>query len=103
MRMLQHRVTTIKGRQLGTTNVSARRITGSKLQDRRITMWAASPYCAMCGRVVQYPHGFELDHKVPLSQGGSDTADNCQILCVEHNGPQKTGCHVIKTKSEAIV
>jgi 5-methylcytosine-specific restriction endonuclease McrA len=34
-------------------------------------------------------HEFELDHEVPLFQGGADTDANCQVLCHE--------CHAAKT------
>ncbi|MDZ5601726.1 HNH endonuclease signature motif containing protein [Pseudomonas sp. RP23018S] len=70
-------------------------MTGSRLQARRLRLWQASPQCAECGRVVDYPSGFELDHRVPLHQGGADTDNNCQILCC---GPG--GCHLRKTVAE---
>lgn len=65
---------------------------GRKLQDRRWRMWQKDPHCAVCRRVVEYPHGFELDHIQSLFKGGSDVEDNCQVLCC---GPD--GCHLIKT------
>ncbi|HGW4115666.1 TPA: HNH endonuclease [Serratia marcescens] len=49
----------------------------------------------MCGRLTEYPHGFELDHKVALHQGGADTDENCQILCCGDEG-----CHLKKTKAD---
>lgn len=58
-------------------------------------MWLKSPYCAMCGRVTEYPSGFELDHIIPLFAGGTDDESNCQVLC---NGDD--GCHKIKTRSD---
>ncbi|WP_219906060.1 HNH endonuclease [Pseudomonas aeruginosa] len=64
-----------------TASTSERRMTGSRLQKRRYRLWLASPQCAECGVMVAYPGGFELDHKVPLFQGGEDTEENCQILC----------------------
>src|SRR5690606_6187056 len=62
--------------------VADRRITGRKLQARRHAIWLRDPTCVACGRVVPYPHGFELDHKVPLFMGGEDVEENCQVLCV---------------------
>ena len=41
--------------------------------------------CFACGEV----DGLELDHIRPLSQGGSDTIENCQLLC--------SACHRQKT------
>lgn len=64
-----------------------------------------SPVCAGCGCVVAYPSGFELDHIQPLADGGLDTEDNCQILCVQRvataDGIELSGCHAEKTRREA--
>lgn len=84
--------------------VADRRITGRRLQARRRDIWLRDPTCAKCGRVVAYPSGFELDHKVPLFMGGEDTEDNCQVLCVHVemiDGQRvKTGCHADKSATE---
>lgn len=78
------------------------RMTGRKLQDRRLRIWRQSPRCAGCGALTIFPHGFELDHKVPLFMGGHDTDENCQVLCVErHPDGSKAGCHSAKSASEA--
>ncbi|MNE68080.1 HNH endonuclease [compost metagenome] len=54
--------------------------------------------------MVSYPGGFELDHKVPLFQGGADTDENCQILCVRFEVVEgrsvKAGCHAEKTQAD---
>jgi 5-methylcytosine-specific restriction endonuclease McrA len=71
---------------------SEQRMAGRKLQARRLRVWSASPHCAECGKLTDYPNGFDLDHKVALDNGGQDTDENCQVLC---NGPD--GCHVRKT------
>ena len=92
---LKSRLNPVEGRKLSTTNTSERRMTGSRLQARRLRLWTESPTCAECGRVVAYPNGFELDHRVPLHQGGADTDENCQILCC---GPY--GCHLKKTAAD---
>ena len=70
---------------------------------RRLKLWTNDPHCQSCGRLVDYPWGFELDHIVPLSQGGPDTEDNCQVLCVwvDETG-KKRGCHVDKTNAETV-
>ena len=77
------------------------RISGRALTNRRLKMWTDSPCCAICGCLTDYPHGFELDHKIRLDQGGPDTEANCQILCVwyEVDG-SKQGCHADKTRAE---
>lgn len=71
------------------------RMTGRRLQERRKRLWADNPHCKKCGRVVPYPHGFELDHIVPLFKGGQDTDENCQLLCID--GSRGSGCHHVKT------
>jgi 5-methylcytosine-specific restriction protein A len=71
------------------------RIRGRKLQQRRLRVWSQNPHCARCGVLTAYPHGFELDHKVSLEKGGSDTEDNCQVLCAG-----KDGCHAKKTAED---
>lgn len=95
------RIQSAPRRQLGSTDVSERRITGRALQDRRLRIWSRDPRCAHCGKLVSYPEGFELDHVIPLFRGGQDTDDNCQVLCVEYiikDGQQvKVGCHSTKT------
>lgn len=78
-----------------------KRMTGRKLQDRRLKIWTENPHCAACGTLTNYPDGFELDHKVRLDRGGQDTEDNCQVLCswIDDEG-NKHGCHAEKTARE---
>jgi len=80
--------------------VADRRITGRRLQSRRLEMWLSNPHCADCGRWVVFPGGFELDHKVPLGMGGEDVEANCQILCVDSPDGREVGCHRRKTGSD---
>lgn len=87
-------------RQLDTSTarvntVASRRITGRALQARRLSLWTRKPYCAMCGRLLEYPDGFELDHVIPLYQGGEDAEGNCQLLDRE--------CHLKKTEADTKV
>jgi len=46
----------------------------------------------MCGRLTDYPHGFHVDHIVPLFKGGLDEDSNLQILDPE--------CHDKKTLAD---
>ncbi|ORE33782.1 HNH endonuclease [Pseudomonas aeruginosa] len=71
------------------------RLKGRALQDRRLKVWSRNPCCAMCGKLCDFPSGFELDHKIPLFKGGEDTEQNCQVLC---SGPD--GCHAKKTNAD---
>jgi len=79
---------------------SDQRITGRRLQDRRHRLWTAAPHCARCGRLTDWPHGFELDHIVALTNGGADIDENCQVLCVWTANGIKTGCHIAKTSED---
>lgn len=78
------------------------RLRGRKLQAARLRIWSADPHCARCGKLVAYPHGFELDHITALHKAaeGDDVNDdsNLQVLCVEWPSPGvKAGCHVKKS------
>lgn len=98
------RLTTLK-RDLGSIEPRVKvhhtedtRITGRRLVERRMQAWTDDPHCARCGKITQYPYGFELDHIIPLHKGGPDTPDNCQILCIDE--PGREGCHTIKTRED---
>lgn len=52
--------------------------------------------CQGCG-LVRSDH--EIDHRVPLEQGGSNNDDNLQSLCRTTDGHE--GCHARKTAGEA--
>tara|TARA_Y100001951_G_scaffold103734_1_gene113262 strand:+ start:4531 stop:4863 length:333 start_codon:yes stop_codon:yes gene_type:complete len=80
--------------------VADRRISGRRLQDRRLSIWKRDPHCARCGRLVEFPGGFELDHVVPLGAGGEDVEANCQILCVDSADGLHPGCHGRKTAAD---
>ncbi len=95
LKTLQPRVKVQDTRRIQPMVVADTRITGYALQQRRMRIWKRDPCCTQCGRVTEYPHGFDLDHIVPLYMGGEDSDANCQILC---NGPD--GCHGKKTKQD---
>ena len=87
--MLKPRVQTADASRVSVHTTAERRMTGRRLQARRLRIWQLDPHCADCRRVVAYPDGFELDHKVPLYLGGQDTDENCQVMCPD--------CHRAKT------
>lgn len=77
------------------------RLRGRKAQARRLRLWSANPCCAKCGRLTNYPDGFEADHIVPLFKGGEDAEENMQILCVHRDAQgRKSGCHEDKTNED---
>ena len=68
------------------------RLRGRALQARRLRIWSAHPHCARCGRLTDYPQGFQLDHRIPLFKGGEDKEENLQVLCIQ--------CHDTKTNED---
>lgn len=68
------------------------RLRGRKAQARRLRLWSVDPHCVKCGRLTNYPDGFNLDHIVPLFKGGPDEDGNLQVLCVP--------CHDVKTMKD---
>lgn len=66
------------------------RLRGRALQARRLRVWRKDPHCQMCGRLVSYPDGFQLDHKQMVHKVGEDLDDDAvQVLCIP--------CHDKKT------
>ena len=48
--------------------------------------------CSTCQIIL--PSTYQVDHTVPLWEGGEDTIENCTAMC--------PGCHAQKTQQEAI-
>ena len=70
------------------------RIRGDTWMATRRRILQRDGYACQCCGVVRADN--EIDHRVPLEQGGSNDDDNLQTLC---GGPD--GCHARKTKAEA--
>ncbi len=68
---------------------STERVRGRAWMDTRQRWITAHIACNQCGRVSL---DNQLDHIVPLFEGGADDESNYQTLCVE--------CHKVKTASE---
>lgn len=68
------------------------RIRGRKLQERRARLLAKNPLCVECEKQGKVKPATELDHIIPMHQGGPDTEANLQPLCRE--------CHDIKSATE---
>jgi 5-methylcytosine-specific restriction protein A len=71
-----------------------RKLRGRALMKKREQIALRDKYTCQCGcrRVVTLQEG-ELDHRIPLCQGGKDTDDNLQWLA-------KEPCHAAKTARE---
>jgi 5-methylcytosine-specific restriction enzyme A len=58
------------------------RLRGRALQARRLRVWSLDPHCQKCGKLVDYPDGFALDHINPVFKVGEDLDDKAvQCLC----------------------
>lgn len=67
------------------------RVTGRALQRRNAAIATRDAYtCYVCGRVTAEG---EVDHKVPLSKGGTDEAENLGWIC-------RVPCHEDKSRIE---
>lgn len=54
---------------------------------------------SISGRGCEQRHGLQIEHKVPISLGGSDSPENLEILCSNHNklrAVQKLGVTMLK-------
>lgn len=69
------------------------RLRGRRLLARRARILDHAPLCVVCLAAGRYKAATQLDHKVPLWQGGKDDESNLQPLCDR--------CHKAKTAAEA--
>lgn len=91
----------VNPRQLSVDTTKARRVTGRALQADRMRLWVErGQCCASCGRFVEYPSGYQLDHVTPLHLGGSNADENLQLLCWWLEDGEAKGCHVEKTAQD---
>lgn len=72
--------------------VEDRRIRGRAGQRQRQRVLREEPLCRSCRSNGLVAESVEVDHIIPLSQGGSSERSNLQGLCVP--------CHAAKTKAE---
>ena len=70
-----------------------KRRAGRWLQARNLRIKTRDQWtCSACGRISDE---LDVDHRIPLSQGGPDIDSNCQLLC---SGPGN--CHERKSIAE---
>jgi 5-methylcytosine-specific restriction protein A len=71
-----------------------RPLSGSARQKRNERIKQRDQYtCQMCG-CLRISKDLEIDHKVPISEGGSEDDSNLQSLCA-------SPCHAKKTAAES--
>jgi 5-methylcytosine-specific restriction protein A len=70
-----------------------KRITGRELQRRRAQLFARQPWCVVCLSEGRHTRATVRDHRVPLSEGGTEAESNIQALCSD--------CSDAKTQREA--
>lgn len=97
LQRLPSRLTTINTNRVPVLDTKAgatKRIAGSSWMATRRRILLRDGYTCQCCGIVRSDH--EIDHVVPLEQGGSNNDDNLQALC---GGPD--GCHARKSAGEA--
>lgn len=95
---LKPRITASPAQRLATSTVSSnpeaeQRTRGRKWMDIRAKWFRTHPLCVQCERMGRVAEATELDHIIPLIDGGKDDASNMQGLCHD--------CHERKTSGEA--
>lgn len=88
--MLKPRVPTLK---IGARPLTVERDRSWAFRKRRAAFLSEHPLCAECERTGRVAAAEELDHVVPLWNGGGDDESNWAGLCVP--------CHRAKTAREA--
>jgi 5-methylcytosine-specific restriction protein A len=72
--------------------LKAPRLRGEALQKRRARWFAEHPLCVHCEAKGKVSAATELDHILPVYQGGADDLCNLQGLC--------NACHAVKTRAD---
>ena len=70
---------------------NAKSIRHTFTKEERIAMFKDEPTCEICKKSLKVTN-FEIDHIIPLGNGGTNDADNLQVLCKP--------CHFEKSKTE---
>jgi 5-methylcytosine-specific restriction endonuclease McrA len=77
----------------GATNKSprpVRRHTSRSRKVKRRRLWQSHPFCVYCGCALTLEVA-TLDHVVPLSKGGTNSADNLVLACQSCNRKKADG------------
>lgn len=93
---LKPRIATLDTRRVRTLDVTpgaTPRQRGRQGMTRRARWLSLHPLCAHCEQAGRVTLADEVDHIVPLIEGGADDESNFQSLC--------SPCHKVKTAREA--
>ena|SRR5205085_2296651 len=71
-----------------------KRITGRRLQAMRARLFQRQPLCEMCEAAGRVTLATQRDHRLALTEGGTDTEDNEQAIC--------DACHEGKSLQERL-
>jgi 5-methylcytosine-specific restriction endonuclease McrA len=93
LQTLRPRIPSLKPRELALQITGTPRLRGRAWVDRRARWMQANPLCIDCQAEGRVTAAQELDHVVPLWQGGADDESNYASRCIEH--------HQAKTAREA--
>ena len=91
LKALPPRVNTVPARKTAAL-LTTHRIRGRQLQEIRERHFRLNPLCVMCACQGRTAAATELDHRLALGLGGTDTDDNRQGLCSD--------CHAEKTRAD---
>lgn len=92
MKTLKPRVATHQGQRVKSHEIE-RQAVGRTWQRIRAQVLSANPACAVCRAAGRWTEAREVDHVVPLWDGGTDALANLQGLCI--------ACHAQKSAGEA--
>lgn len=96
LQMLKPRLATIdtrKVKEIAANPNATPRIRGRAWMNTRAKWLSAHPLCIMCEQRGRVTAATEVDHVIPLVEGGKDDDSNYQSLCYAH--------HKDKTSEEA--
>jgi 5-methylcytosine-specific restriction protein A len=93
MKMMQPRIKTAQTSRLKLNTCEVTRTRGSAwMKIREEVMNRDCGICQTCKRNGNVSAATQVDHIIPLHQGGTDAMDNLEAIC--------TNCHSIKTSIE---
>jgi 5-methylcytosine-specific restriction protein A len=69
-----------------------KRLRGKAAAQRRAFWLSMHPLCATCERAGRVTAATQVDHPIPIEDGGADNESNMASIC--------DACHLVKTNAE---